>query len=301
MRRSVQWTLILGALLAMTFGVAACGGDDDDSRRAERDRRYSPPRARRAESYLSLWAGDTDNIDPGITYYPVGLPDHPGDPEDAVPPQDRRRSVVSRTLPRPTPTSPRTGCTSDGHDQEGREVLAAGRPRGHVEGRQVRDRARLLQQRQQRLRAAYFGGLKGAKVGAKPGTKIPGIETPDDSTIVFNLAPAEGADGAPAASSPSARRALYVTGAGGVRGGVRRRVPDDVRPAPGRDRSVHDRERRRGQGGRLRARAAASTSCATRTGTRHSTTARPTSTRSRSRRATTTRPSCRARSSTART
>ena len=28
MRRSFQWTLILGVLLALTLGVAACGGDD---------------------------------------------------------------------------------------------------------------------------------------------------------------------------------------------------------------------------------------------------------------------------------
>ena len=30
MRRSFQWTLILGALLALTLGIAACGGDDGD-------------------------------------------------------------------------------------------------------------------------------------------------------------------------------------------------------------------------------------------------------------------------------
>ena len=34
---------------------------------------------------------------------------------------------------------------------------------------------------------AYFGDIEGAKVGAKPGTRIPGIETPDDQTIVFKL------------------------------------------------------------------------------------------------------------------
>ena len=34
---------------------------------------------------------------------------------------------------------------------------------------------------------AYFGDLEGAEVGAKPGTEISGIETPDDQTIVFNL------------------------------------------------------------------------------------------------------------------
>src|SRR6185436_12324069 len=34
---------------------------------------------------------------------------------------------------------------------------------------------------------AYFGDLKGAKIGAKPGSKISGITTPDDQTIVFKL------------------------------------------------------------------------------------------------------------------
>jgi peptide/nickel transport system substrate-binding protein len=34
---------------------------------------------------------------------------------------------------------------------------------------------------------AYFGDLVGAKIGAEPGSKISGIETPDDQTIVFKL------------------------------------------------------------------------------------------------------------------
>ena len=34
MRRSVQWTLIVGVVLALTFGVAACGGDDDSGEQA---------------------------------------------------------------------------------------------------------------------------------------------------------------------------------------------------------------------------------------------------------------------------
>ena len=34
---------------------------------------------------------------------------------------------------------------------------------------------------------AYFGDIVGAKVGVKPGTTIAGIETPDDTTIVFKL------------------------------------------------------------------------------------------------------------------
>jgi peptide/nickel transport system substrate-binding protein len=40
--------------------------------------------------------------------------------------------------------------------------------------------------------ATYFGGLRGAKLGAEPGTEIPGITTPDDHTIAFDLAPQQG-------------------------------------------------------------------------------------------------------------
>ena len=34
---------------------------------------------------------------------------------------------------------------------------------------------------------AYFGDIEGAKVGVEPGTKISGIETPDDQTVVLKL------------------------------------------------------------------------------------------------------------------
>jgi peptide/nickel transport system substrate-binding protein len=33
----------------------------------------------------------------------------------------------------------------------------------------------------------YFNDIRGVKAGAKPGTKIPGVETPDDQTIIFHL------------------------------------------------------------------------------------------------------------------
>jgi peptide/nickel transport system substrate-binding protein len=39
----------------------------------------------------------------------------------------------------------------------------------------------------------YFGSLRGARVGAEPGTSIPGIMTPDDHTIVFDLERRSGA------------------------------------------------------------------------------------------------------------
>ena len=93
---------------------------------------------------------------------------------------------------------------------------------------------------------AYFGDLEGAKVGAKPGTKIKGITTPDDTTIEFHLTKGTGG-----VARRRARAAALGPGAGGVRGEVRQGEPVDVRPEPGRDRPVHDRERRVGQGDRL--------------------------------------------------
>ena len=44
----------------------------------------------------------------------------------------------------------------------------------------------------QRLHASYYGDLEGAKVGVKPGTKISGITTPDDTTVVLKFKRAVG-------------------------------------------------------------------------------------------------------------
>ena len=49
---------------------------------------------------------------------------------------------------------------------------------------------------------AYFGDVKGAKVGAKPGTKISGIETPDDQRSC-STSSRRGQASVPAASWPA--------------------------------------------------------------------------------------------------
>ena len=46
MRRSFTWTLILGALFALTFGVAACGGDDGDDGGGEQTTTEGAPAGR---------------------------------------------------------------------------------------------------------------------------------------------------------------------------------------------------------------------------------------------------------------
>ena len=67
---------------------------------------------------------------------------------------------------------------------------------------------------------AYFGDLEGAEVGAKPGSEISGIETPDDQTIVFNLTKGTGG-----VARRRARAAALVPGAEGVRAEVRQGQP----------------------------------------------------------------------------
>ena len=74
---------------------------------------------------------------------------------------------------------------------------------------------------------AYFGDLEGAKVGAKPGTTIAGITTPDDQTIVFKLKRAAGSAGGVLAGALA--MPLLRAGAGGVRGEVRREEPVGLR------------------------------------------------------------------------
>jgi hypothetical protein len=68
MRRSFQWTFILGVLLALTLGVAACGGDDSDSGTGEQGSDTSTPQeGKKGGKLTSLWTDDVDNIDCGIS------------------------------------------------------------------------------------------------------------------------------------------------------------------------------------------------------------------------------------------
>src|SRR5918996_6040811 len=68
MPRSPKWTLMLA--LALALGVAACGGDDEGGEQGTSQ--GTPAEGKRGGTLVALWAGDTDNIDPGITYYQMG-------------------------------------------------------------------------------------------------------------------------------------------------------------------------------------------------------------------------------------
>jgi peptide/nickel transport system substrate-binding protein len=192
MRRSFQWTLILGVLLALTLGVAACGGDDGGGEQGTTQ--GTPAEGKKGGKLIGLWAGDTDNIDPGITYSQWGLPIVRATQKTLYTPKIDDGAVTEPDLAEADPQISEDGCSVTVTIKKGvkfsppvnREVTSADVKYAIERG--------FFNNTNNGYAQPYFGTLKGAKVGAKPGTEIPGIETPDESTIVFNLKPGEGTD-----------------------------------------------------------------------------------------------------------
>ena len=75
-----------------------------------------------------------------------------------------RRRTSPHRLPKISDGDKTSPSTSSRH-----QVQPAGQPRRDVDGRQVRDRARLQPERRQRLRGGYFGDIEGARQGARAG------------------------------------------------------------------------------------------------------------------------------------
>jgi peptide/nickel transport system substrate-binding protein len=187
MRRSFHWTLILGVLLVLTLGVAACGGDDGDDGGEQGTGQGTPAEGKKGGKLTALWTDDVDNIDPGITYYQMGFQVAKAtqkalygyEPEDAV--------NAIPDLAESDPQISEDGKTVTVKIRSGikfsppvdREVTSADVKYAIERG--------FFNTVNNGYAGAYYGDLEGAEVGAKPGTEIAGIETPDDQTIVFNL------------------------------------------------------------------------------------------------------------------
>src|SRR3982751_5860709 len=185
MRRSFQWTFILGVLLALTLGVAACGGDDSGGGSESGTNQGTPAQGKQGGKLTELWTDDTDNIDPGITYYQMGFQINaatnkalygykPDDAINAVPdlaesdPQiSKDGKTVTVKIKSGVKFSPPVNREVTSKDVK-YAIERGFNP--HVANGYV---------------ATYLGNVVGAK-GAKGGP-ISGIQTPDDHTIVFKL------------------------------------------------------------------------------------------------------------------
>jgi peptide/nickel transport system substrate-binding protein len=191
MRRSFQWTIILGVLLALTLGVAACGGDDDSGGGEESTSQGTPAEGKKGGKLTALWAGDVDFIDPGITYYQMGNQIVRATQKQLYRPKVDDASTNVPDLAESDPQISEDGCTVTVKIKPGvkfsppvdREVTSKDVKYAIERG--------FFNTVNNGYAGAYFGDLKGAKVGAKPGTKIDGITTPDDTTVEFDLKPRE--------------------------------------------------------------------------------------------------------------
>jgi peptide/nickel transport system substrate-binding protein len=186
MRRSLQWTLILGVLLALTLGVAACGGDDDGGDE-EGTTQGTPAEGKKGGKLTVLWTDDVDNIDPGITYYQMGFMVN----------EATQRPLYGYEADDGVNAVPDLAESDPEISEDGKTVTVKIKPgikfsppvNREITSKDVKyaiERG-FFNTVNNGYAGAYFGELEGAKVGAKPGAEIAGIETPDDQTIVFNL------------------------------------------------------------------------------------------------------------------
>src|SRR3954463_10557661 len=166
-------TLIPASLAVLL--LAGCGAGDNDEGAAK-----AP--AKRGGTLTVLWSGDVDSIDPGQTYYSGGY---------------LVANVTQRTPmayePGRAEARPDLAVAAPSVSADGRTVTVKLRPDVRfsppVRRAVVADDLKYAIERgffktvNNPYAPAYFGDLVGAQPGAKPGTKISGITTPDEHTV----------------------------------------------------------------------------------------------------------------------
>src|SRR4051812_5003569 len=187
MRRSFQWTIILGVLLALTLGVAACGGGDDNTSGETGTNKGTPAEGKKGGKLTELWTDDVDNIDCGISYYQMGFQVC----------QATQKALYGYKADDGVNAIPDLAESDPQISEDGKTVtvkIKSGVKFSPPVNREVTSKdVKYAIERgffntvNNGYAGAYFGDLEGAKVGAKPGAKIDGIKTPDDQTIVFHL------------------------------------------------------------------------------------------------------------------
>jgi peptide/nickel transport system substrate-binding protein len=191
MRRSA-WTIWVAILAALAIGVAACGGGDDGGDEGDQPSSGQANQEHKPGGKLTvLWAGDVDYIDCGQAYfnatysicYATQRPLYSYKPDDSV--------QMVPDLAEGMPEVSEDGKTVTVKIRRG--VKFSPPVDREVTSKDVKyGMERMFFSTVATGYSFYFEDLVGAEAGVDPGTKIDGIETPDDQTIVFRLEKATG-------------------------------------------------------------------------------------------------------------
>ena len=171
-------------LVALALGPAGCGCGD---REPDAARDGAPTEAKLGGKVIALWAGDTDYIDPAMTWSTGGAQIVNATQKTLYTPRVDDSTDIEPDLAAADPQISADGCGVTVTLKRGvrfsppvnRSVTAADVKYAIERG--------FFSSVINPYAGAYFGSLRGARIGADPGTAIPGIRTPDDHTIVFDL------------------------------------------------------------------------------------------------------------------
>jgi peptide/nickel transport system substrate-binding protein len=188
MRLAAQWRAMFGVAAVLALVVAGCGGDDSSTEKPTQSTSKAPAGAKKGGDLIVMYAGDVDNIDPGITYYQYGFnvayvtqrPLYSFKPDDATTPEPdlaegppqisdggKTLTIKIRSGVKFSPPVNRAVTSKD---------VKYGLERGfkkNVNGPYV---------------GAYMSDIEGVKAYQDGKAKeITGITTPDDQTVVFKL------------------------------------------------------------------------------------------------------------------
>jgi peptide/nickel transport system substrate-binding protein len=189
MRRSHLWSAPLALVAALSLGVAACGGSDSDSGSGSGEQSTSqgaPVQGKQGGKLTMLWSDDVDFIDPGATYYQYGFmvtgatqsPLYWYRPDDS-----QARPLLAESAPQIS----KNGKTVTVKIKQGVKFSPpVNRAVTSADVKYAIERG-FFNTVNNGYVGAYMSDIKGAKTGVAPGTKIPGLQTPDKQTLVIKL------------------------------------------------------------------------------------------------------------------
>ena len=189
MRLAAHWRAMSAVAAVLALGVAGCGGGDNETASEEpAQNNTAPQEAKKGGDLTVMYAGDVDNIDPGITYYQYGFnvayatqrPLYSYKPDDAINPEPDLAEAAPEIADdgKSLTIKIRTGVKFS--PPVNREVTSA-------DVKYAIERAFT-----KNVNGPYVGAFMSDIEGVKEfqdgkADEISGITTPDDQTITFTL------------------------------------------------------------------------------------------------------------------